>query len=146
MDFNDTIFNMFKSDLFKKTLVLLVAIGAINFLGDLFYFHWIYWWYDVVLHFISGICVAMAFLVVGMNYFGFSIDKKKKIILLSFGAVLLVGLLWEVFELKVGFTYLSDGMYYWRDTISDIFADVSGGFIGTLYSLKFFSKNDGKII
>ena len=136
---------MLQRKLFKHFLILLTAIGFFWELAEIFYFHWIYWWYDVILHFSSGFSVAMAFLVFWFFIFSNSKRNKKELLLLSFLSVLAVGILWEIFELSVGFTSLSDGIYYVRDTTSDIIADVTGGFFGTLYSFKFFPQISDKI-
>ena len=49
---------------------------------------------------------------------------------------ILVGVLWEIFELHFGITLLSDGIIYIRDTASDLIMDISGGLLGVVYSYK----------
>jgi hypothetical protein len=130
-----------KAKLFKEALALLFLILFLEFLAEFFYFHWEYWWYDVMLHGLGGFCVSMAFMSFWYYLFGRSIENKRKIILYAFVAVLVVGISWEIFELKIGATELSDGIYYLRDTFSDLLMDLSGGFFGTLFSLNLISKN-----
>lgn len=124
------------SSLFKRAFTLLLVVGLLDLFAEIFYFHWSYWWYDVILHFLGGFCVAMAFLSFYYVYFLLPSDNKFKTIRNTFLAVLVVGLIWEFYELVHGDTSLSDGIFYFRDTMSDLIADISGGFFGTLYSLK----------
>ena len=128
--------------LFFRTIFLLLLIAIAWYAGNIFYFHWLYWWYDVIMHVVSGACVAMAFFAVSGRYFDV---RKTNTVLLGFVAVLVVGVVWEVFEVIVGYTFASDGVFYWNVTISDMFADVSGGLFGTLYSFRFFESNNDKI-
>ncbi len=136
---------MLQKTLLKQFFILLITIGILYFLAEIFYFHWTIWWYDVALHFFSGSSVAMAFMVLWFFIFPNSQRSKKELTILSFFAVLLIGTLWEIFELYIGYTSFSDGIYYTRDTISDYIADLSGGLVGTLYSFKFFPQISDKI-
>ncbi len=136
---------MLQTRLLKKFFILLAGIGIFWELAEIFYFHWTIWWYDVVLHFSSGFSVGMAFMIFFFFLFSKSYTSKRELLLLSFFFVLTVGTLWEIFELYVGYTSLSDGIFYVRDTTSDFIADLSGGLMGTIYSFKFFPQIGGKI-
>lgn len=131
---------MTNTSLFRQATILLVLIAFLEISADLFYFHWTYWWFDMFLHFISGVCVAMASIV--FLSFNFRLIKSSKfwMIFTTLIIVLVIGILWEIFELFIGATSLSDGVIYIKDTKSDIFLDLLGGFLGALYGLSSLSK------
>ncbi len=127
---------MLKSKLFKQTFTLLLVILVLYFLAEVLYLQWTVWWYDVVLHLLSGLCAGMAFVFFVTHYDVYDIGKTKKLLNQGIFFVLIIGLLWEIYELKFGLTSFSDGVYYYRDTVSDIVADVCGGLFGILYGVK----------
>lgn len=136
---------MLQTKLLKHFFALLIVIGIFWELAEIFYFHWTIWWYDVALHFFSGFSIPMAFLVFWFFVFRSRVSSKKELIFLSLLFVLVVGILWEIFELYMQYTSFSDGDYFILDTVSDIIADLSGGFFGALYGIKFFPQISDKI-
>ncbi len=132
--------------LFKRAFLLLVSIGILYYFAEVFYLHWTIWWYDVMLHFLSGACASMAFIYFYFKYFKFTEDSKIKAIHLSFFFVFFVGVVWEIYEIQFDHTSFTDGMYYVRDTLSDVIIDLCGGFFGTLYSFRFIGKTNDRIL
>src|SRR3989344_6403685 len=105
----------FESALFVFLLLVFILIfwGA----GLIYRLNYIFWWYDVVAHFLGGAWTALAAFVFLHN------SKNAKTLLFVLGIVALVGIAWEFAEFfvdryifKSGFTYLS-GVY--EDTLSD---------------------------
>ncbi len=90
----------------------------------------------MIMHFLSGSLVAMAMILVGMRIFGKEASTVSGVAFMAIAATLVVGVLWEVFELHFGITLLSDGMAFISDTASDVVLDVSGGLCGILYAYK----------
>jgi len=125
-----------RKKLFRLAFGLLVLIGIFDLGADFLYLHWMYWWYDVGLHFFGGVCVSLAMLSV----FPKNWSKEGKVIALGTLAALIIGILWEIFEYSNGLMIAPYGPYYWMDTISDLIMDTSGGFFATLFSLKFFKN------
>ena len=101
-----------------------------------FYLHWTVWWFDLLLHFFSGSCVAMATVVFWNNFRDTSQTPRLKMIFIALLGTIIVGLLWEAYELLLGATSFSEDVAYWSDTVSDLVMDVSGGFFGALYAYK----------
>jgi hypothetical protein len=108
----------------KKLLIRLISLIAFIFLLNLIIlkFHWYYsiWWSDMLMHFLGGIWLGTAFLFVSKEEINTKVAFK---ILLG---VLLVSVLWEIFEfilnnftLKMEFSIL--------DTLSDFLLDLAGG-------------------
>ncbi len=130
---------MLRKPLFRSAFGLLLVIWAIFIIGYEFSLNYFFWWYDCILHFLSGGCVAMGTIWL-WDYF-FPTNNKHKLILVGFIGTLIVGLIWEIFEIHYGLTFLSDGIIYIRDTASDLLLDVCGGYFATLYSFKILFKN-----
>lgn len=131
---------MKSSQLFKHAFILLIIIGFLDFFASSLYLYWTVWWSDMLLHFLSGICVAMGGVSVWLFIFNREETDPWKTLWIGMSWVILVGMLWEIFELRFGATSLSDGMIYITDTISDSFMNISGGLFGVVYSIKLLSK------
>lgn len=102
---------------------VLSALAFLYFLGLLLYLEWVFWWYDIVLHFLGGVWVALA-LYTAIVYFGQTPAAAGVI-----GGLIIVGILWEIFELAIGAPREAN---YFLDTSLDLLMDVLGGFFGFL--------------
>lgn len=125
---------MIQTRLFKNTFALLVIVGALNFLAVYLYLYWTIWWFDMLVHFLAGTCVAMTAILFYYFYKNQSVPSIHTSILVALGFAISVGLLWEIYELLVHVTSFSDGLDYYLDTGSDLLMDVSGGIMGSLYA------------
>ncbi len=130
---------MISKPLFKRTFALLFAIGAANLIANKLYLYWTVWWADVVMHFSAGFCVAMASVLVWHYLLDRNISLRKSAFV-SFLMVLIVGLLWEIFETHFEIELISDGYLYVADTVSDLILDVCGGILGSIYAYKVLNK------
>lgn len=74
------------------------------------------------------------------NGFFKNIISVKQSFSIAVIASLIIGVLWEYFELHFQITFLSDGWNYWTDTSSDVFLDVLGGFLAAKYSFYILDK------
>ena len=59
--------------------------------------------------------------------------SRRKILLTALASAIFVGILWELYELHFGLTFLSDGVQYFSDTAKDLMMDLVGGFFGFLW-------------
>lgn len=111
-------------------LVLILIFWAAGFWLSLYY---VFWWYDVIAHFLGGVWVASAVFVLkkrfGLEFFGEYAGAALFIAVL--GIVVLAGTLWEFSEFvldryvfRLGFTLLPN---VFEDTLSDLFMDIVGG-------------------
>lgn len=134
---------MIKNKLFRNTFWLLFFIGVLNLFATYLYFYWTSSWFDLLMHFLGGFWVAMVAVSLWAVF-----NKNKTTYPKIFTIVLwvtMVGVLWEVFELWIGATELSDGINFITDTLSDILMDILGGILGTKYSYYLMNtknKND----
>lgn len=136
---------MIHTPLFKRAMGLLLIIGVMDLVAEFFYLHWALWWYDVILHFLSGALIGLTVLILWNAFFSFSEDQRLKIIGFVFLSSLTIGLLWELFEIAGGITSFADGIVYVRDTVSDLLMDITGGFFGGLYAMKVLSRSSDKL-
>ena len=96
----------------------------------------------MILHFLSGNLVAMVCVLLWSYFYKISANDELRIILAAIAGVLVVGFLWEGFELYIGGTSFSDGPIYFFDTASDLISDLSGGILGVLYAYNLALKID----
>ncbi len=134
-----------KHKIFIRAVFLLALVYFLNYLAEVFYLHWTTWWYDVMLHHLGGACAGTAFLYFYFDFLKLSRFEKVKAVGYTFMFVLFIGVAWEIYELLHHDTSLSNGIYYYRDTISDLIADSVGGFFAAYFSFKHFEKISGKI-
>lgn len=128
---------MKSNQLLKQAFILLLIIAVLDVLSEIFYFHLTIWWYDIILHFLSGVCVSIGGVSFYFSLFKNNVPSRAKIIFTGLALAIFVGVLWEIFELHFGLTFLSDGIVYIRDTASDLIMDLSGGLLGVAYTINF---------
>ncbi len=137
-----------KKKLFREALFLLIIVAILHTIASDFYLYWSIPWIDVILHFLGGLTVSLSsiwFLFSIKSYFSSLKLTKGEIVFFSIFCVVIIGVLWEIFELYFGITFLSDGIFYIRDTSSDLLMDLAGGVVGSLYSIKLLSRS-GEIL
>ena len=120
---------MNKKKLFKTLAYLIVFILTINFFANKFYWYYSIWYFDVIMHFLGGFWVGLAFL-----YLFPPKDSPLGAIFITLLLVLTVGVLWEVFEILIN-EIIAQNPFNVLDTASDIFFDLSGGLCAILYLL-----------
>lgn len=128
---------MLKSRFFIVAFVLLVIVALLHFAGIEYELYFKIHWIDKLIHFLAGLCLGFAFLYSIEGWLSFSNVSIIKLFIGGAVFVLLVGIVWEIFEYSfdLTFTWLSS---YPFDTFTDIVADFFGGLIG----LAFLYKNE----
>jgi hypothetical protein len=129
---------MQKSTLFRAMFWVLFIVGAMNAIAYKLYLFWTVIWFDMVMHFLGGLFVALFFFW-ALSLFKSQLSYTEKLIL---GVVftLLVGLVWEYFELIIGVTDLMS-VEYWGDTGMDIMMDTLGATLGVMVVHSLEKKN-----
>lgn len=130
---------MLKSTLFKRSFFLLFLLGIADFFANKLYLYWTLWWFDNFMHFFAGVCVAMFTVLVWQNFLDKNLSFIKAIsvsILLS----LIVGIIWEDFELYFRTTQLFPISAYFYDTATDLVLDIFGGIFGGIYGYYLIKK------
>ncbi len=124
---------MHKNTLLYSTLVLAIIAGLLFVLSNLFYFYWLYWWFDVLMHFLvaftGGLGLYWGFFHSGIIFQG-EWPSRALAVVLVFIAVMFVAVGWEIFEHLNGFTQSTEG--YIRDTVNDLILGGAGGLLAAL--------------
>jgi len=116
----------------NQILFLIVVIFFLNLLAMKFYWYWSIPWFDMLMHFLGGLFISLVLL--WLNYFRGLLGSfsKKKAILIAILGTLVIGLLWEIFEFSLD-TFITEKSWDMADTLSDLFFDLLGAGIGTIY-------------
>ncbi len=118
---------MTRREVLYAILSLSLLFAALAFAGLAFYFYWVYWWYDVLMHFLAGVIGGLATYWVIFRS-GHFLSRKEtslyvKLVIPAF-AFLVVAIVWEVLEYLTG-TAFPQGNYFF-DTMSDIVVGLMG--------------------
>ncbi len=100
---------------------ILGALATLHLLGIEHYLYWRFVWLDTLAHTLGGISVGLFFLSL-RTFFGFAPS-----IAWSIAGAILVGLVWEVFEVVIGMPREANWAF---DTSIDLFMDAFGGALG----------------
>ncbi len=125
--------------MFRKKLLfilfLLSALIAVLHLSALEYtLYFIYPWFDILLHFLGGVLIALIFLplYIFLNKKNKKFRSKMFLILLSVSFAGIIGVFWEIFEFCAGIVPTQN---YALDMSLDIFMDIIGGILGSFFVL-----------
>ena len=130
---------MSKKRLLKHLVFLMFFLFVLNLMAQEFYWYFTIWYFDMIMHFLSGFWVALFFVwffsMEDMGFLQLSLEKIdfklfRKIILF----VLSIGVLWELFEFYV-YQYIGQIPFHLLNTVSDICFDLLGGICAMLYLL-----------
>jgi len=131
---------MDRKELFKKIAITIFLIFILNFIAGKFYWYYTIWYFDIIMHVFGGFFIAL------LLFWLFSVKEISfKIIIQIIFGVLLVGVLWELFEFVFNNVIAGDS-FNSLDSISDIFCDLAGScFAITYFYKKITLKNKNKL-
>lgn len=133
-----------KDPLFLITFSLIWIIAGLDALAITLHLFWSIWWFDILLHFLGGfwVVIAINWLYYNSGYIKNVIISKRRVLLVSLGGLLVIAVLWELYELLVITFYIED---YIIDTVIDFIMDGLGGAAALWYVLRFRYHELGKI-
>ena len=112
-----------------KAFLVLIIVGVLDWVGIWLQLFWTVSWYDIPVHFLGGFWVgSMVVWFISQRKSQVSLSYRKLFVTVLAWTIL-VGLLWEVFELAIGVTSFLDGFNYVSDTSKDLLMDTLGGFL-----------------
>lgn len=130
---------MLKQKLFIQQFMLVAIIAILHFLALQFYLYWTFWWFDIVTHFLGGLWVGLIilwfFFSSGYVYKNLSLVRSTKIFLITIASVIIIGVLWEVWEVLAELVFINEAGYL-LDTSLDIIMDILGGITAFIYAKK----------
>ncbi|MFH1317169.1 MAG: hypothetical protein ABII01_06620 [Candidatus Woesearchaeota archaeon] len=139
-----TLFLTFLPSLFEKRfridypsefeILILIFIIFSMYLGEVHKFYYVFWWWDLMLHALSGIIIG----IIGFSLV-YILNEQRKIKLdlspmfvaiFSFSFAIAIGVVWEIFEFSMdslfGFNMQKSGLV---DTMWDLIVDMFGALI-----------------
>lgn len=131
---------MDRRKLWNRLALLVILIALINFAATKFHWYYSLWWFDMPMHFLGGMWVGM-FLIWYLVHEEFSVESIGRVIL----GVFIIGIAWEVLEFVLNEAIARDA-YDLKDTLSDIFFDLSGAFTAVFYvALRIMRPSESKL-
>ncbi len=115
---------MYTRRLLFLQLFLVSIVAALHLIGTALSLYWMFWWYDMLVHFLASIWVALAALSIA-HQLGF-----RHISLWVFACVIAVSIGWEFFEYRIGATDAAERSVFIIDTALDLIVNMIGGFLG----------------
>jgi len=92
------------------------------------------------MHFLGGLWLSSAII-----WFFRKLDLSLKSIFYTLAGVLLIGILWEVYEILINNNF-AQNPFDLPDTLSDLFFDLIGGVVGViLLSKKTFTTKENRV-
>ena len=113
--------------------ILATIFAGLNLLADRLDLYWILSWYDSMMHTLAGIVIANAVYIV-LSWNKSIVQEKQKLLFFTLIFTVIIGLVWEYFEVVFGITYTEVGGYR-QDTISDLIYDIFGALIFYYYAI-----------
>lgn len=118
------------------SLGLIVVLGTLHFTAEAFYLYWTIWWFDNMVHLLAGF--AGGFIIVWFlsDFISFHLKKNSNLnsVLIIIGSVLVVGIVWEIFEYINNITPYAEGYIF--DTTLDLFFDLLGATLASVIGVK----------
>ncbi len=118
---------MNRKKLFNRLASLVIFISLVNFLALKFHWYYSMWWFDMPMHFLGGMWVGL-FVIWFLAERDLSAKEIGQVIL----GVFVVAFAWEVFEFVLNAETVKN-TFDLRDTVSDLFFGLSGGFTAIFY-------------
>jgi hypothetical protein len=104
--------------------VLAALVSVLHYLGFQYNLYWVFWWYDILVHFLGGALVAV-FAVMGVRWYRYDAQiDSRSVWLIGIGAAVAIGITWEIYELAIGLVEVE----YIADTTLDLVMDIVGAF------------------
>ncbi len=116
---------------------LIFFIWGVNTIADQTHLYYLLWWFDIPMHIMGGLWVALMSLVIYYHSPHFKRKDRSVAFVISFAlaSTMVIGLFWEVFEFSVEhFVKLNDNGLL--DTLKDLVDDLIGAALATAIFIK----------
>jgi|GEM_PF-370575 len=128
---------MLKQKPLPFSLLILCLLIILHSVGSYYSWYWVYPWFDVVVHIVSGLWIGLLILWLAsvMGQINSLKEYKVKSFLIAFVSAVLIGVIWELLEnyTQITFTKAND---YNLNTALDIVNDAIGGILAYLYFVR----------
>ena len=135
---------IFKQKPFPFSMLVLVVLVILHLVGSYFSLYWALSWFDVLVHLVSGLWVALLILWLASVLGQINSLKEYKIkgFLIALLSAVFVGIVWEILENLTQITFTKSAGYN-LNTALDIFNDGLGGILAYLYFVRRKRKVSG---
>lgn len=129
--------------------IFVLFVYAANFMGEVQGYFTLYWWWDILLHSISGLNLGfIGFIILYLIYRRRQISAGPfLIVLFSFSFALAIGTIWEIYEFAMdsifGFNMQKSGL---EDTMWDLIVNAGGAFLASLIGYFYIKRGRGQIL
>jgi hypothetical protein len=129
--------NIYKQKPFPFSLIILAVLIILHSVGSAYSLYWQFPWYDVLVHTMSGLWIALLILWLASVFSQINSLKEYKVksFLIAFLSAVLVGVVWELIENYYQLAFIRDAGYG-LNTALDIVNDSIGGILAYLYFIK----------
>ena len=126
--------NIFKQKPFPFSFLVLAVLIALHAAGSYNFWYWKYSWFDVIVHIVSGLWIALLILWLASVFGQISSMKeyKAKTFLIALISAVLIGVVWELIENYTQITFTKASGYN-LNTAIDILNDGIGGVLAYFY-------------
>ena len=122
-----------------RLLALIYLIFILDIFANQYFLYWRFWWFDIVMHFLGGFFIALlSYYIFFLSGYFIKISKKFSVFVVSLTFVLVVGVLWEVFEYVIKVSTAQSN--YILDTNLDLLMDTLGWLVAYYFLLKIKNK------
>lgn len=121
-----------KKLLLKELILSLILLAILHKIALDLFLYWTTDWFDILMHGLGGWAIGLLSLFIFYTSGFFNTDSSHffYVFVITIGIVLIVGLVWELWEVFIGLTdVLTDRI----DTIVDLFMDLLGGILSFFY-------------
>ena len=132
---------MQKNPFFIFLFLLLVVIAVLEFIGLQRFWLFIFWWFDLLLHFLGGVWVSgMALWLFFLSGYVHGVARNStNILLVAVISFLVIGIAWEIFEFLVGAIFAEEVEYFF-DTATDMLIGLFGGLLVSYFFLRRYGQ------
>ena len=125
---------MFKQTPFPFSVLILAILITFYSVGSSFSLYWFYPQFDLLLHTLAGLWIALVFLWLAASFGQINSMREYKVksFLIAFVSAVLLGIIWEILENVFHLSAVNSSNYAF-DTAMDIFTDSLGGALAYLY-------------
>ena len=132
-------------------MIMIIYVFSANYLGTINSFYDRFWWWDIVLHALSGVIIGtIGYLLIFVINRKFDKDIKltpAMAAIFTFSFSLSLGSVWEIYEFLMDHIF---GLFMQKgslvDTMLDIIADAAGALISSLLAFRHEKYRKGKAL
>ncbi len=129
--------NIFKQKPFLFSWLVLMLLIGLHSTGSYYSLYWRFFWFDIVVHIVSGLWVGLIFLWLASvcGQINSMREYKVKSLLVALISAVLIGVVWELLENITQITFVKASGYGFN-TALDILNDGLGGILACIYFLR----------